>query len=209
MLATIHVDGASRSFPDGVPDIPGHGTILLGRIDQAAIALAASKNPEFVAVELGEECLGNHIGLQPNPDLSCVVGFARFRLGSAKPSNLVELVSVEGTSEASKVAARSAFEAAGFVVAHCADRPGRIVNRLIRPYFNAVLRRLDDGLATAEAMDTTLRLGLGYPEGPNSLLTRTGLADHCEVSEKLFIALGDPDFVPARRAKIARVQARS
>ena len=36
------------------------------------------------------------------------------------------------------------------------------------------LRRLDEGLASAEDMDATLRLGLGYPEGPISLKVPAG-----------------------------------
>jgi 3-hydroxybutyryl-CoA dehydrogenase len=95
----------------------------------------------------------------------------------------------------------------GFSVAICGDTPGRIVNRLIRPYLNAVLRRLDDGLASAGDMDMTLKLGLGYPEGPNALLARTGLVDHFDISNALFQSLGDPDFAPARRARVAKVRA--
>ncbi|KAG1249477.1 hypothetical protein G6F68_013310 [Rhizopus microsporus] len=72
----------------------------------------------------------------------------------------------------------SAFAAAGVDGAVCNDFPGRILNRLVRPYYNAALRRLDEGLASADDMDTTLRLGLGYPEGPIALLGRTGLHHH-------------------------------
>ena len=86
------------------------------------------------------------------------------------------------------------------VVATCNDFPGRIVNRLVRPYYNAVLRRYDEKLATAGDLDTTLKLGLGYPEGPLALLNRTGLAEHAETSQALYEALGDPAYKPARLA---------
>jgi hypothetical protein len=39
-------------------------------------------------------------------------------------------------------------------------------------------------------MDKTLCLGLGYPEGPISLLERTGLAEHHDVTLALYEALG-------------------
>ena len=208
MDVEVFVNGPSRSFPGVVPTIPGCGVILAGIIDDHALATAAAGKVDFVAIELGIECLAHHIGLDADKALAKIVGFARFRLGTAEPTNLIELVATSWTDKAAVAAARAAFEAAGFVVASCADRPGRIVNRLIRPYFNAVLRRLDDRLATAEDMDTTLRLGLGYPSGPNALLTQTGLADHCDISEALHIALGDPDFAPARRAQVARHRAR-
>lgn len=203
MAVTVAITGESRSFPAGVPPLAGNGAVLTGAIGHDALVAAAAAGGDFVAIELGEECLAHHIGLEADSRMARVVGFARFRLGTAEPGPLIELVAVEWSDDRAVAAARAAFEGAGFVVARCADRPGRIVNRLIRPYFNAVLRRLDEGLATAADMDTTLRLGLGYPEGPNALLERTGLAEHCRVSAALHHALGDADFAPARRARIA------
>lgn len=74
----------------------------------------------------------------------------------------------------------------------------------MRRYYNAALRRLDEGLATADDLDTTLRLGLGYPEGPIALLERTGLAHHFDVTHALFEAYGEPPYAPARRARVAK-----
>jgi len=202
MAVDLIIAGESRSFPVGAPDMPGDGVVLAGAVSRDAIAAAAARGGAFVAVELGHECLARHVGLDADAALSRVVGFARFRMGRAEPGRLIELVSTEWTDKVAVAAAKAAFEAAGFVVACCADRPGRIVNRLIRPYLNAVLRRLDDGLASAADMDKTLMLGLGYPEGPNALLDRSGLAEHFEVSAALHAALGDEDFAPARRARV-------
>ncbi|WP_250495144.1 3-hydroxyacyl-CoA dehydrogenase family protein [Caballeronia sp. GAWG1-1] len=162
----------------------------------------------FVAIELGNECLGDHTGDCALADLeggaaSNVFGFARFRLGDAKPSNLIELVKPAVADPTALGAAKAAFEAAGFVVAVCGDFPGRIVDRLVRPYYNAALRRLDEKLASATDMDMTLRLGLGYPEGPIALLERTGLQHHYEVTQSLYEALGDTAYAPARRAQVA------
>ena len=76
----------------------------------------------------------------------------------------------------------------------------------MRPYYNAALAKLDAGLATAEDMDLTLRLGLGYPEGPIALLERTGLDAHHDVTSALYEALGDPAYAPARRAQVAKAR---
>lgn len=208
-MVRVVFNGASRSFPDGVVALEGSGVVLAGSGAAAALAgLSGGMDAEFVAVELGEECLGHHLGIDPDPRFLNVVGFARFRLGDAPPGQLIELVAMPWTQPAAVAAARSVFEHGGFAVATCADTSGRIVNRLIRPYLNAVLRRLDEGLASAEDMDTTLRLGLGYPEGPNALLARTGLHHHFDVSQALYEALGDPDFAPARRARVAKARTR-
>jgi 3-hydroxybutyryl-CoA dehydrogenase len=204
--------GESRSFPaphafvenadpQGAARVfTGHGA---GRAFAAAGDLAACP---FVAIELGSECLGVHAGESRGHEGSNVVGFARFRLGRGEPSPLVELVRQPKTSEAAIGAAKAAFEAAGLKVAVCGDFPGRIVDRLIRPYLNAALRRLDEKLASAEDMDKTLCLGLGYPEGPISLLERTGLAEHHDVTQALQVALGQEAYAPARRAQVAKAR---
>jgi len=162
---------------------------------------AQHASASFVVIELGNECLGVHLGDDDGP--VNVLGFARFRLGDDAPTQLVELVRMPYTSTQALAAAKAAFEAAGLVVALCNDFPGRILNRLVRPYYNAALRRLDEGLASANDMDMTLRLGLGYPEGPIALLNRSGLHHHFEVTQDLYEQLGQEAYAPARRARNA------
>lgn len=202
--------GGSRSFPEphaltasAVAD--GEVVLLIGA--GAGRALAGMHRREAksaILVELGAECLGVHTGEARGDEGSNVLGFARFRMGGAAPTKLVELVKQANTAAPAIAAAKQVLEAAGLVVAVCGDFPGRIVDRLIRPYLNAALRRLDEGLASADDMDTTLRLGLGYPEGPIALLQRTGLAAHFDVSQALYEALGDAAYAPARRAQVAK-----
>lgn len=204
--------GNSRSFPSqhaflDSADPQGAARVFIGdeagQAFQEAGELAACP---FVAIELGTECLGVHTGESRGLEGSNVVGFARFRLGKADPSSLVELVRQPGTKQAALEAAKAAFESAGFKVAVCGDLPGRIVDRLIRPYLNAALRRLDERLASADDLDKTLCLGLGYPEGPISLMERTGLAEHHDVSLALQKALGQDAYAPARRAQVAKAR---
>jgi len=208
MTYQIVQKGDSRSFPDAHPftmgvSSTGSGLVFVGA--EAAQAYAQSKQhheaADFVAIELGTECLGVHVPDDDGP--SNVLGFARFRLGDDQPTKLVELVRKPYTSDQALAAARAAFEAAGLVVAVCHDFPGRILDRLLRPYYNAALRRLDEGLASANDMDTTLRLGLGYPEGPIALLNRSGLHHHFDVTQSLYEQLGQEAYVPARRARNA------
>jgi 3-hydroxybutyryl-CoA dehydrogenase len=211
---TVTDTGGSRSFPaphaltrNASPQ--GEVAILIGAGAGAAYrALDSTASRTAVLIELGTECLGVHTGEDRGQEGSNVLGFARYRLGDADPSNLVELVKQPGTQAEALAAATAVLESAGLVVAVCNDFPGRILDRLLRPYFNAALRRLDERLATAADMDTTLRLGLGYPEGPISLLHRTGLAAHCDVTQALFDTLGDPAYAPARRAQVAKARER-
>jgi 3-hydroxybutyryl-CoA dehydrogenase len=204
--------GNSRSFPGPhalleKAEAAGDSVIIIG--ENAAKSLQSLARPESktaILIELGTECLGVHTGEERTNERSNVLGFARFRLGAAAPTALVEVVRQPNTAETAVAAAKEIFEAAGLQVAICGECDGRIVERLVRPYFNAALRRLDEGLATAEDLDATLRLGLGYPEGPISLLERTGLEHHYDVTQALFEALGDPAYAPARRARVARLR---
>jgi 3-hydroxybutyryl-CoA dehydrogenase len=204
--------GDSASFPQPHPLLQnaarkGEVVIVLGnRVPEALERLGKLERYRAVVVELDMECLGVYTGEARGEEGSNLLGFARFRLGADAPSDLIELVRQPATPQAAIDAARAAFESAGLKVAVCKDVPGRIVNRLVRPYYNAALRRLDEGLATAADMDTTLKLGLGYPEGPIRLLERSGLADHHDVTMALWEAYGDPGYTPARRAQVAKIR---
>lgn len=209
MKSSIHHAGSSRSFPTSHALIEAHHVdtdilVILGDdAGQAFAQLSDAGHYHLILIELGSECLGVHTGEHRGEEGSRVLGFARFRLGNAPPSDLVEIVRQPTTPADAIALAESLFQSHGLKTAVCADFPGRIVNRLVRPYYNAALAKLDSGLATADDLDLTLRLGLGYPEGPIELLERTGLAEHCVTTDALYRALGDAAYAPPRRAQVA------
>src|SRR5213595_3833196 len=121
-MSTYQIDqaGESRSFPAPHPfvekaDPEGASRVFIGK-DAGTAFMAAGElaTCPFVAIELGVECLGVHTGEARGQEGSNVIGFARFRLGRADPTPLVELVRQPQTHESAIVAARAAFEAAGF-----------------------------------------------------------------------------------------------
>lgn len=199
---SIVASGDSRSFPSG-------DTIVDRATERADVTMhlgggyAPDPSKTAVLVELDTECLGVQTGEDMGREGSNVVGFARYRNGNDAPSNLIELVRQPATDAAALDAARAIFEVAGFDVVVCADQPGRIVDRLVRPKYNDALRFLDEGLATAEDMDKTCKLGLGYPDGPIERVTRGGLARHFDVTSALYAMTGQPGYAPARRAVVA------
>jgi 3-hydroxybutyryl-CoA dehydrogenase len=65
------------------------------------------------------------------------------------------------------------------------------------------MRFLDEGLATAEDMDKTCKLGLGYPDGPIERVLRGGLRHHYDVTQALFETYGTAAYAPPRRALAA------
>jgi 3-hydroxybutyryl-CoA dehydrogenase len=203
MRYTIRRHGASRSFPDGDPFLDGaspDGEVVL----YLGVAHQPDPTKRAILVELGTECLGVHTGEGYGDEGSNVLGFARYRNGADPPSKLIELVVQPNSDPAAIEAARAVFEQAGLEVAVCADQAGRIIDRLVRPVYNAALRLLDEGLASAEAMDATCRLGLGYPDGPIERVLRGGLAHHHDVTSALFEVYGSAAYAPARRAVVAR-----
>lgn len=210
MTYSVIDTGASRSFPAAHALTQGAAAdgdvvaVIGAEVGRGLVRIKDRDQKTAIVLELGTECLGLYTGESRGTEGSNVLGFARFRLGEGEPTKLVELVRQPNTAPAALAAAKKLFEDAGLAVAVCNDFPGRIVDRLIRPYLNAALRRLDEGLATADDMDTTLKLGLGYPEGPIALLERTGLAAHFDVTQALYEALGDAAYAPARRARVAK-----
>lgn len=191
--------GSSRSFPDGPIVASAKVEVLLVAGDEAGLpddhaAYAA------VLIELGNECLATRAGDAPGN----VFGFARFRLGDAAPTDLVEVVKGEVSDPEALAAARQALEAMGLQVSVCEDRVGRIVNRLIRPQFNIAYAALDDGLASREGIESCVRTGLGYRRGMIDAVEEGGLADHFDVCSALFQAYGTAQYAPARRAIVAK-----
>lgn len=194
--------GDSRSYPEpeelqALSRNDADVTLHLGG------GFAPDESKEAVLVELDLDCLGVYTGESNGEEGSNVLGFARYRNGHDAPSNLVELVRQPRTHPEAITAARSLFESLGHEVAVCLDLPGRIVDRLVRPKYNAALRFLDEGLASAEAMDTTCTMGLGYADGPIERVVRGGLARHYDICTYLFETTGQAGYIPARRAHVA------
>ena len=207
MKYAIREIGESRSFPKGDPFLAGATedadvVVCLGAF-RAPKEDLADEARKAVLVELDAECLGAHTGEHAGEEGSNVVGVARYRNGDDAPSDLVEVVRQPNTDAASVDAAKQVFAAAGFTVVICGDQAGRIIDRLVRPKYNAALRFLDEGLASASDMDLTCKLGLGYADGPIERIERGGLARHYEITQALFEVYGSPGYAPARRAHVA------
>jgi 3-hydroxybutyryl-CoA dehydrogenase len=207
MQYAIHKMGESRSFQAGDPFLEKASADA-----DVIIFLGATFEPDdgkvAILIELGTECLGVHTGENAGEEGSNVLGFCRYRNGEDAPSNLIELVHQPATLASAIDAAKAVFEAAGFEVAVCADQAGRILDRLMRPKYNDALRFLDEGLATANDMDLTCRMGLGYPDGPIERVERGGLVHHHDVTQALFEIYGTPAYAPARRAVVAKQRSR-
>ncbi|GAB1517776.1 hypothetical protein RhiTH_000826 [Rhizoctonia solani] len=92
---------------------------------------------------------------------------------------LVEVIRTSNTSDATNAALLDVCKRMQKTSVSCKDTPGFIVNRLLVPYMLEAVRMLERGDATAEDIDTAMKLGAGYPMGPIQLTDFVGL-DTCQ-----------------------------
>jgi 3-hydroxybutyryl-CoA dehydrogenase len=111
---------------------------------------------------------------------------------------LVELVRGAATDETTVAAVRALATDLGKQVIVSADRPGFIVNRILMPLLAEAIRALEEGIGTAEDIDTGARVGLNHPMGPLALADFIGLDVVLGVMNVLHADLGDERFAPPR-----------
>ncbi|HBN09439.1 MAG TPA: 3-hydroxybutyryl-CoA dehydrogenase [Cyanobacteria bacterium UBA8530] len=76
------------------------------------------------------------------------------------------------------------------------DAPGFVANRLLIPMLNEAFFVLHEGVATPEAIDQVMKLGMNHPMGPLALADLIGLDTVLSIMEVLHHDLGDPKYRP-------------
>jgi 3-hydroxybutyryl-CoA dehydrogenase len=109
---------------------------------------------------------------------------------------LVELIRGSATDDATAGAVRALAERMGKQVIVSADRPGFIVNRTLMPLLAEAMRAYEEGLGTAEDIDTGARVGLNHPMGPLRLADFIGLDVVLGIMRVLHEGLGQEQFRP-------------
>ncbi|ACM18543.1 3-hydroxyacyl-CoA dehydrogenase [Geotalea daltonii FRC-32] len=79
---------------------------------------------------------------------------------------LVEVIPALQTAPATKDLALDMAKKIGKTAITCKDTPGFVVNRLFVPYIIDAVRLLEEGVASAEDIDTAMKLGCNMPMGP-------------------------------------------
>ncbi|RDB44158.1 3-hydroxybutyryl-CoA dehydrogenase [Halomonas sp. DQ26W] len=109
---------------------------------------------------------------------------------------LVEVIRAEQTSDATVVQIETLAEALGKTAVAIADSPGFAVNRLLVPMINEAAFLLQEGAATAEDIDQSMKLGAAHPMGPLALGDLIGLDVCLAIMEVLQEGFGDPKYRP-------------
>lgn len=95
--------------------------------------------------------------------------------GPVPSMELVELVAIEQTADHVLQRCEAFCQQLGKTAVRVESSPGYVVNRLLVPYLLNGIETLESGIASAEGIDTAMRLGCGHPMGPLALSDLIGL----------------------------------
>ncbi|KAI9248177.1 3-hydroxyacyl-CoA dehydrogenase [Sporodiniella umbellata] len=110
---------------------------------------------------------------------------------------LVEIIPGLATSNAVLEQTRSLATAMGKTCTVVSDIPGFVANRLLMPYINEAIMLLEAGVASAEDIDTTMKLGTNNPMGPLVLADFIGLDTCLSIMKVLHENTGDTKYRPS------------
>jgi 3-hydroxybutyryl-CoA dehydrogenase len=109
---------------------------------------------------------------------------------------LVEVIRGIATSDETYTKVKGLSETLGKVPVECNDYPGFVSNRVLMPMINEAVFALHEGVATKEAIDEIMKLGMNHPMGPLTLADFIGLDVCLAILNVLHEGLGDPKYRP-------------
>jgi len=107
---------------------------------------------------------------------------------------LVEVIRGLATSDATFATTMSLCEKLGKTPVAVNDAPGFVSNRVLLPMINEAAFAVMEGVATPEAVDAVMKLGMNHPMGPLELADLIGLDVCVEILDVLQKGLGDPKY---------------
>jgi 3-hydroxybutyryl-CoA dehydrogenase len=109
---------------------------------------------------------------------------------------LVEVIRGQATSDATMRTVVDLARALGKTPVEVNDFPGFVANRVLMPMINEAIFAVYEGVATPEAIDQVMKLGMNHPMGPLTLADFIGLDVCLAILEVLHEGLGDPKYRP-------------
>jgi 3-hydroxybutyryl-CoA dehydrogenase len=107
---------------------------------------------------------------------------------------LVEVIRALQTSEATFNLTMELSKKLGKTPVAVNDAPGFVSNRVLMPLINEAAYTVMEGVATPEAVDTVMKLGMNHPMGPLELADFIGLDVCVDIMHVLHEGLGDPKY---------------
>lgn len=109
---------------------------------------------------------------------------------------LVEIIRGLSTSQDTFDKVKTLTEKIEKVPVEVQDYPGFVSNRILLPMLNEAMYCVMEGVATPEAIDTVMKLGMNHPMGPLTLADFIGLDVCLSIMEVLHEGLGDSKYRP-------------
>ena len=109
---------------------------------------------------------------------------------------LVEIIRGIATSDATYALTEELSKRLGKTPVEVNDYPGFVSNRILMPMINEAVYTLMEGVATKEAIDTVMKLGMNHPMGPLQLADLIGLDTCLSIMNVLHEGLGDSKYRP-------------
>ena len=147
-------------------------TILASNTSSISISLIAS------ATNRPEKVIGMHF-MNPVPIMK-----------------LVEIIRGKLTSDETTGKVKNLVEVLNKTPVECNDSSGFVSNRILMPMINEAVFCLADGVATAEAIDKIMTLGMAHPMGPLTLADLIGLDICLAIMKVLHRDMGDNKYRP-------------
>jgi len=109
---------------------------------------------------------------------------------------LVEVVRGLATSDETYQTTKQLAESLGKTPVEVNDYPGFVSNRVLMPMINEAIYCVMEGVGTAEAVDSVMKLGMNHPMGPLTLADLIGLDVCLDIMEVLHNGIGDSKYRP-------------
>jgi len=110
---------------------------------------------------------------------------------------LVEVIRGIATSDETTTSIEALARTMGKTPIQCNDSPGFVSNRVLIPMINEAIEALREGVATREAIDGIMKLGMNHPMGPLTLADFIGLDTCLAILRVLQQGFGDPRYRPS------------
>ncbi|MER3431576.1 MAG: 3-hydroxybutyryl-CoA dehydrogenase [Blastocatellia bacterium] len=109
---------------------------------------------------------------------------------------LVEVIRGIATTDETYESVKDIAIQLGKIPIECNDFPGFVSNRVLMPMINEAIFALYEGVASREAIDEIMKLGMNHPMGPLTLADFIGLDVCLAILNVLYEGFGDPKYRP-------------
>ena len=109
---------------------------------------------------------------------------------------LIEVIRGYATSDDTCASIMELSKSLGKAPVEVNDYPGFVANRILMPMINEAVITLQEGVATVDAIDTVMKLGMAHPMGPLQLADFIGLDVCLSILRVLHEGLGQPKYAP-------------